>query len=112
MIFSSTLFLFIFLPVTLLVYYLIPAKHLKIRNIALLCASLISVSYTHLIPDDGPSDEIIIVGNLEITLELIEDHRVAWAKVRIIEEETEEESVNKAESERFDKLEKAEKGSR
>jgi putative hemolysin len=64
------------------------------------------------IPDDGPSDEIIIVGNLEITLELIEDHRVAWAKVRIIEEETEEESVNKAESERFDKLEKAEKGSR
>ena len=41
MIFSSTLFLFIFLPVTLLVYYLIPAKHLKIRNIALLCASLI-----------------------------------------------------------------------
>ena len=41
MIFSSTLFLFIFLPVTLLAYYAIPAKYLKARNIVLLCASLI-----------------------------------------------------------------------
>jgi len=41
MIFSSTLFLFIFLPATLLAYYAIPAKHLKARNIVLLCASLI-----------------------------------------------------------------------
>lgn len=41
MIFSSTLFLFIFLPATLLVYYIIPSKYLKARNIALLCASLV-----------------------------------------------------------------------
>lgn len=41
MIFSSTLFLFIFLPATLLAYYIIPSKYLKARNIALLCASLV-----------------------------------------------------------------------
>lgn len=41
MIFSSTLFLFIFLPATLLAYYIIPAKYLKARNMVLLCASLV-----------------------------------------------------------------------
>ncbi len=41
MIFSSALFLFAFLPLTIFVYYLIPAKYLTGRNIALLCASLI-----------------------------------------------------------------------
>ena len=41
MIFSSTLFLFVFLPATLLVYYLIPARYLQARNTALLAASLV-----------------------------------------------------------------------
>ena len=56
------------------------------------------------IPDDGPRMK-------SYSRQL--DHRYrrppsCVGKVRIIEEETEEESVNKAESERFDKLEKAE----
>ncbi len=37
------------------------------------------------IPDDGPCNEIVTVGNLEFTLESVEDHRVAWAKIRVIE---------------------------
>ena len=41
MIFSSTLFLFIFLPLTMLLYYIIPKKYIIIKNILLLCASLI-----------------------------------------------------------------------
>lgn len=41
MIFSSTLFLFIFLPVTLLVYYLIPQRYVMARNVELLIASLV-----------------------------------------------------------------------
>lgn len=40
MIFSSTIFLFIFLPVVLLLYYIIPKKFLTVKNILLLCASL------------------------------------------------------------------------
>ncbi len=41
MIFSSTLFLFLFLPVTLLIYYLIPQKYIGARNVELLIMSLI-----------------------------------------------------------------------
>ena len=41
MIFSSTLFLFLFLPATLLIYYLIPAKYVNARNTELLVMSLI-----------------------------------------------------------------------
>jgi Predicted membrane protein involved in D-alanine export len=41
MIFSSTLFLFVFLPATVLFYNLIPPKYLPARNIVLLIASLI-----------------------------------------------------------------------
>ncbi len=41
MIFSSTLFLFLFLPATLLIYYLIPAKYVNARNYELLAMSLI-----------------------------------------------------------------------
>ena len=41
MIFSSTLFLFIFLPLTLLIYYAIPKKYVMAKNIELLIASLI-----------------------------------------------------------------------
>lgn len=40
MIFSSVTFIFLFLPVTLAVYYLIPDRHLRIRNAFLLLASL------------------------------------------------------------------------
>lgn len=40
MIFSSVTFIFIFLPVTLAVYYLIPDGHLRLRNAFLLAASL------------------------------------------------------------------------
>ena len=41
MIFSSTLFLFLFLPLTLLIYYAIPKKYVMAKNIELLIASLI-----------------------------------------------------------------------
>ncbi len=41
MIFSSSLFLFIFLPATLLIYYIIPKKYILAKNIELLIASLI-----------------------------------------------------------------------
>lgn len=41
MLFSSTVFIFIFLPVLLAVYYLIPRRFLSVRNIVLLIASLI-----------------------------------------------------------------------
>ena len=41
MVFSSTLFLFIFLPIVLLIYYLIPQKYVMAKNIELLIASLI-----------------------------------------------------------------------
>lgn len=40
MIFSSVTFIFLFLPVTLAVYYLIPDGHLRLRNAFLLAASL------------------------------------------------------------------------
>lgn len=40
MIFSSVTFIFLFLPVTLAVYYLIPDGHLRLRNTFLLAASL------------------------------------------------------------------------
>lgn len=41
MIFSSTLFLFIFIPIVLIIYYLIPQKYIMAKNIELLIASLI-----------------------------------------------------------------------
>ena len=41
MVFSSALFLFMFLPFTLLLYYIVPKKYTLAGNILLLCASLI-----------------------------------------------------------------------
>jgi len=41
MVFSSLEFLFLYLPLTLLLYYIIPSKHLKWRNLVLLIMSLI-----------------------------------------------------------------------
>ena len=41
MVFSSTLFLFIFLPIVLIIYYLIPKKYVMLKNIELLIASMI-----------------------------------------------------------------------
>ncbi len=41
MIFSSTLFLFIFLPATLMIYYAIPKKYIMAKNVVLLIASLL-----------------------------------------------------------------------
>lgn len=41
MVFSSLEFLFFYLPVTLLLYYAVPKKHLKWRNVVLLVTSLI-----------------------------------------------------------------------
>jgi len=61
------------------------------------------------IPDDGPCHEVIIVGNIEITLESIEDHRVAWAKVRVIEKNEKESEEKQAEYERPDRSDKAER---
>ena len=49
------------------------------------------------IPDDGPCSEVITAGNLEITLESVEDHRVAWAKVRVIESEPDDDSDDERE---------------
>ena len=45
MIFSSTIFLFIFLPINLLLYYVIPKKLLTVRNLLLLCTSLLFYSW-------------------------------------------------------------------
>ncbi|MBQ7703664.1 MAG: MBOAT family protein [Firmicutes bacterium] len=41
MVFSSSVFLMAFLPVTLLIYFLTPAKYVKARNLVLLIASLV-----------------------------------------------------------------------
>ena len=41
MVFSSLEFLFFFLPATLLLYFAVPAKYIKARNIVLLCFSLL-----------------------------------------------------------------------
>lgn len=40
MVFSSSVFLMAFLPITLLAYFIVPARLIKIRNIVLLAASL------------------------------------------------------------------------
>ena len=40
MLFSSSVFLFAFLPLTLLVYFLVPERMAKVRNLVLLIASL------------------------------------------------------------------------
>ncbi len=45
MVFSSTVFLFIFLPIVWLLYTLIPQKHLKVRNALLSVASLIFYAF-------------------------------------------------------------------
>lgn len=45
MVFSSTLFLFIFLPSVLLVYFLIPYRFLFVKNMVLLAASLFFYSW-------------------------------------------------------------------
>ncbi|MBQ8911292.1 MAG: MBOAT family protein, partial [Clostridia bacterium] len=41
MVFSSLEFLFLFLPITLIVYFIIPKKHIGWRNVALLAVSLL-----------------------------------------------------------------------
>ncbi len=41
MVFSSAVFIFLFLPIVLLAYNIVPKKHLGARNIVLLCASMI-----------------------------------------------------------------------
>ena len=41
MVFSSSVFFMAFLPITILVYFLIPARFLKARNLWLLIASLL-----------------------------------------------------------------------
>ena len=45
MLFSSITFLFYFLPVVILIYFLIPEKHMTLRNAVLLVASLIFYSW-------------------------------------------------------------------
>lgn len=45
MVFSSTVFLFIFLPIVWLLYTLIPQKHLKVKNALLSVASLIFYAF-------------------------------------------------------------------
>ena len=41
MVFSSFSFLFAFLPITLLLYFIVPQKHIKIKNVVLLVMSLL-----------------------------------------------------------------------
>lgn len=41
MVFSSNVFLMVFLPLTLLIYFLVPNRHLRARNCVLLAASLV-----------------------------------------------------------------------
>jgi len=45
MLFSSTIFIFYFLPITLVIYYAIPERYLRARNGVLLAASLIFYSW-------------------------------------------------------------------
>jgi len=45
MVFSSLLFLFRFLPVVLVIYYLIPKKYMNIRNLVLFTSSLLFYSW-------------------------------------------------------------------
>ena len=45
MLFSSVIFLFYFLPLTLGLYYVIPKRHRQVRNAVLLCASLLFYSW-------------------------------------------------------------------
>lgn len=45
MVFSSLIFIFYFMPLVLLFYYVIPKKHIKLRNIALLIFSLLFYFY-------------------------------------------------------------------
>ncbi|MHC1696234.1 MAG: MBOAT family protein [Eubacteriales bacterium] len=45
MVFSSTLFIFMFLPLTALVYFVIPYKYLYVKNMVLLAASLLFYSW-------------------------------------------------------------------
>ncbi len=45
MLFSSISFIFYFLPAVLAIYYIIPKKHIRARNVVLLCASLIFYSW-------------------------------------------------------------------
>ena len=45
MLFSSILFVFGFLPIVLLLYYAVPRRRMKIRNIILLAASLVFYSW-------------------------------------------------------------------
>lgn len=46
---------------------------------------------------EGFGGAVITAGNLEITLESVEDHRVAWAKVRVIESEPDDDSDDERE---------------
>lgn len=45
MLFSSLVFIFMFLPITLVLYYAIPKKHVNIRNMILLLMSLLFYSW-------------------------------------------------------------------
>ena len=45
MVFSSLIFIFLFLPITLLMYYIIPKKYISIRNFVLLLTSLAFYSW-------------------------------------------------------------------
>lgn len=61
------------------------------------------------IPDDGPCSEVVVVGNLEISLEAVEDHRVSWAKIRIVEPEKSTDSDDNPKNTDSDKNEKNDK---
>ncbi len=54
------------------------------------------------IPDDGPCSEVIIVGNLQIMLESVVDHRVAWAKIKITEPVKDEPTGDKEKDKKSD----------
>ena len=45
MLFSSEIFLFLFLPLTLLIYYLLRNKSIKVKNSVLLIASVVFYSW-------------------------------------------------------------------
>ena len=45
MVFSSSVFLMAFLPLTLLAYFIVPARLVKVRNAVLLASSLVFYSW-------------------------------------------------------------------
>lgn len=82
MVFSSTLFLFIFFPLVLLIYYLIPQKYVTAKNIELLIASLIFYAWGEPIYVGLMIISICVNYIFGLLLELFD--RATWRKTTLV----------------------------